>query len=95
MTSEWTANTRDCVRGLIGRKVVAISYDQPDGVTTGRSLGAWLLILDDGTGFGFNGAFWRVGEGETSLVVKKRIDELQRLEQEVRFALEQDGIAEE
>jgi len=83
----WTANTKGCLRGIIGRTIVGITEKHDSG----RG-GSCLLVLDDGTGFEFNGAFWRESEEDVKRVLSDRIRELRLLEVDLRDAIGAMGV---
>lgn len=55
------SNTMDCLRELRGRTIIGVVQAKFDRSEYGPTK---ILVLDDGTGFGFNtiGSFWRVSE---------------------------------
>lgn len=82
------SNTWDCFRECVGRKIVGVLRVQ-DGE---RNLK--LLIFDDGTGLTLNdnGAYWREASDTVAKFVGREKARLQELHDDLREALEADGL---
>ncbi len=82
------ANTKDCVRDLINKKVVGVLFDALP-ITQDLSRGTKTLIFDDGTGFTFNsrGAFWRETAKDITRAVGLKEQELRLIEADIKDVL--------
>ena len=87
------ANTKDCIRDLIEKRVVGVLFDALP-LSPSLALGTKTLLFDDGTGFTFNsrGAFWSETAIDISKAVKKKQDELHLVEKDIKDVLNVAGL---
>ena len=83
------ANTKDCVRDLIGKKIVGVLFDALPVSHRDLQTGTKTLVFDDGTGFTFNsrGAFWRETKKDITRAVGLREQELRLIEADIKDVL--------
>ncbi len=82
------ANTKDCVRDLIGKKVVGVLFNALP-IHPHLQTGTKTLIFDDGTGFTFNsrGAFWKETAKDITRAVGSKEQELRLIEADIKDVL--------
>ena len=83
------ANTRDCVRDLIGKKIVGVLFDALPVSHRDLQTGTKTLVFDDGTGFTFNsrGAFWKETAKDITRAVELKKQELHAIETDIKDVL--------
>ena len=94
-------NTKDCVRDLIGKKVVGVLFNalpiqrdlrprlRREVIHRDNEPGTKTLIFDDGTGFTFNsrGAFWKETTKDIARAVERKERELRSIEADIKDVL--------
>jgi hypothetical protein len=89
------ANTKECVRELVGREIIGVLFDALP--TSDRSLasGNKTLVFKDGSGFTFsnNGSFWKETADDIRRAVARKEAELVALERDIRDVLELAGVS--
>ena len=88
------ANTKDCVRDLIGKKIVGVFFNALPAGHQDLQAGTKTFIFDDGTGFTFNsrGAFWNETADNIARAVKLKEQELRLIEGDIKDVLAVAGI---
>jgi hypothetical protein len=83
------ANTKDCFRDLIGRRIIGVLFDALPSGGTGVRVGNKTLILDDGTGFTFHssGSFWQETKEAIDRAIDRQIGELRAAQRDIEEVL--------
>lgn len=84
-----TANTKDCVRAIIGRKVIGVLFDALPMNRRDLSQGNKTLIFEDGTGFTFSdrGTFWLENASDIDRAIAKTELELRLRQSDLKDVL--------
>jgi hypothetical protein len=83
------SNTKDCVRDLVGKRIVGVLFDALPVNRSDLASGNKTLVFDDGSGFTFNsiGSFWAETAAELERAITQKKSELSALEQDIRDVL--------
>lgn len=81
-----TANTREAVRELIGKKIVGVLFDALPLNRADLRSGNKTLVFEDGTGFTFNtnGAYWNENAEDVKRAVQAVEKSLSDTQRELR-----------
>lgn len=91
-----TANTRDCIRGFIGQKVVGVLFDTLPLNRKDLARGTKTLIFEDGRGLTFsdNGSYWPESAEEVKRAVEQTRRHLETTQRELEGVLTLAGAGE-
>ena len=89
------ANTQDCFRELIGKRVVGMLFDALPG-RSDLNRGTKTILLEDGTGLTISshGTFWRESAADIKDALAIQRAELQKLKADLERTAETNGILE-
>ncbi len=92
-----TANTHDCIRGLIGKTIVGVLFNALPTNRRDLASGNKTLVFEDGTGFTFSskGTFWSETATDIARAVNTKHEELRLVEQDIRDVLVVAGVTDD
>lgn len=95
MNMSVAANTQNCVRAIVGKKIVGVMFDALPVQRRDLASGNKTLVFDDGSGFTFTsgGAFWLENADDVARAVALKRDELEAVQRDIQDVLDLAGTA--
>jgi hypothetical protein len=90
------SNTKECVRELVGRRIVGVLFNALPLNDRSLASGNKTLVFEDGTGFTFssNGSYWQESAENVRRAVVVEERELLAVQEDLRGVLDLAGVGE-